>query len=271
MRINCTVDELMAVALARSIEDNTVIFNGVAVALPYLAILLAKKTHAPNCVFLAGLPAGVDPTPPFLPPTSGDSLLLQGAVVALPLHEIFDLAQRGELDRSFFGGGQIDRHGNLNNTRIGKNGMIAKLPGGAGASSLSCFARKFTIWSGRHQVLGRLNLVERVDFITTVGHVTPQGSRKELALKGGGPDVMVTDLCTFDFADGEMRLKTLHPGVSLADVLENTGFRPKMPPVLKETPLPTAEEVEIIRRLDPLKVRQREFSAQQLQRVFPLA
>ncbi len=271
VRAYCTVDELMAVALARTIEDHAVVFNGVAVALPYLAILLAQKTHAPNCVFLAGLPAGVDPHPPFLPPTAGDALLLQAAVVTLPLHEIFDLAQRGELDRSFLGGGQIDRHGNLNNAWIGCDGMRVRLPGGAGAGSLSCFARKFTVWSGRHRGNGRSTLVERVDFITTVGHDTPAGSRSALHLKGGGPDRVVTDLCTFDFSGGEMRLKTLHPGISLTCVLGNMGFQPRIPGSLVQTPPPTAEEIQIIRRLDPLKVRQREFSPRQLERKFPVA
>ncbi|QGP91629.1 3-oxoadipate CoA-transferase subunit B [Neomoorella glycerini] len=273
----CTIDELMAVCLARTIKDHDVVFNGVAVALPFTAIMLAKHTHARNCVFLGGLPAGVDPQPPFLPPTSADAVMLHGAVTILPLHEIFDLAQKGKLDRIFFGGAQIDKYGNLNNTLIGSKEKIkVKLPGGAGASNLSCFAKNFTVWTSRHQVKpadSRKNytLVEKVDFITTMGHVTPSGTRKEMGLRGGGPDWVITDLGVFDFtASGELRLKTLHPGVTMEELLDNTSFRPVMAEPLGETPLPTREEIELIRRLDPLNVRKREFSASQLERRYPV-
>lgn len=276
IRYTYTIDELMAVCLARTIRDNDVVFNGVAITLPFTAILLAKHTHAPNCVFLAGLPAGVDPEPPFLPPTAGDALMLYKAIVSLPLHEIFDLAQRGELDRSFFGGAQIDRYGNLNNTLIGSREKIrVKLPGGAAGSNLACFARHFTTWTSRHrsEFTGpkkRVTFVEKVDFVTTPGHLTPSGSRKELSLRGGGPDIVVTDMCTFDFADGELRLRTLHPGVSLAEVLDNMDFAPKITDSLTETPAPTADELEIIRRIDPLDVRKREFTPRQLERQMTL-
>lgn len=273
----CTIDELMAVCLARTIKDHDVVFNGVAVALPFTAIMLAKKAHAPNAVFLGGLPAGVDPQPPFLPPTSADAVMLEGAVTILPLHEIFDLAQKGKLDRIFFGGAQIDRYGNLNNTLIGSKEKIkVKLPGGAGASNLSCFAKHFTVWTSRHQVAStdsrkNYTLVEKVDFITTAGHVTPSGNRQELGLRGGGPDWVITDLGVFDFTpSGELRLKTLHPGVTLADVVDNTAFRPVVAASLGETPLPAREEIELIRRLDPLNVRKREFSSSQLERRYPI-
>lgn len=74
-----TIDELMAVCMARTIKDATTVFNGVAVPLPFAAIMLARKTHAPNCIFWSGLLAGVNPDPCFLPPTSGDSAILTGA------------------------------------------------------------------------------------------------------------------------------------------------------------------------------------------------
>lgn len=269
----CTLDELLVACMARTIKDHDVVFNGVAVALPFTAILLAKNTHAPNSVFLGGLLAGVDPQPPFLPPTSGDSVMIQGAVTVLPLHEVFDLAQKGSLDRIFFSGGQIDRYGNLNNTLVGSPEKIkVKLPGGAGASNLSCFAGNFTVWTTRHRINSSgpsktYTLTDSVDFITTAGHLTPSGPRKEAGIMGGGPDWLITDLGVFDFTgEGQLRLKTLHPGVTLEDVLENTGFRPAVADSLEETSLPTIEEIEIIRRIDPLNVRKREFSPSQLER-----
>ena len=251
------------------------VFNGVAVPLPFTAIMLARKTHAPNCVFLGGLLAGLNPQPPFLPQTSGDSVMLQGAETVMHLHNIFDMAMRGELDRIFFSGAQIDRYGNLNNTLIGKGGKVRiKLPGGAGSSHIGCFARNYTIWSVRHDAkVGRggqkiYSLVDQVDFVTTLGHKTPEGTREEMGVKGGGPDLVVTNLGTFDF-DPEthvMRVKSLHPNVALEQVQENTGFDLALPEKIVETPAPTREDVAIIRGIDLLESRKRGFSADVLAR-----
>jgi glutaconate CoA-transferase subunit B len=99
---------------------------------------------------------------------------------------------RGELDRIFFSGAKIDKHGNLNNTLIGSmSNMRVKLPGGAGASHIGAFAKHFTVWSVRHEATttGKgqriYSLVDKVDFVTTMGHRNSYGTRKELGLKGG--------------------------------------------------------------------------------------
>jgi len=268
-----TIDELMAVCLARTIKDGDTVFNGVAVPLPFTAIMLARKTHAPNSVFWGGLLAGLSPQPCFLPPTSGDSVMLHGADPVLHLSQIFDLVMRGELNRVFFSGAQIDKYGNLNNTLIGAQDKIrVKLPGGAGGSHVGSFARNFTVWSVRHEARttskgGRIyNLVDKVDFVTTVGLRTGAGTRRELGLKGEGPDTVVTNLCVFDFDEATefMRLKSLHPGVSLQDVLGNTGFKPVIPEKVEETTPPSEEDIRIIRELDPLETRKKGFSSDAL-------
>lgn len=269
-----TIDELMAVCMARTIKDGTAVFNGVAVPLPFAAIMLARKTHAPNCIFWSGLLAGVNPDPRFLPPTSGDSAILMGADPVLHLSQIFELAMRGELDRIFFSGAQIDRYGNLNNTLIGSMSKIrVKLPGGAGGSHIGAFAKHFTVWSVRHEatITGKgqriYSFVETVDFVTTMGHRNAAGTRKELGLKGGGPDVVVTNLCIFDFDEnGSMRIKSLHPGVTLQEVLDNTGFEPVIPKKIEETTPPSAEDIRLIREVDPLDTRKRGFSEKSLKK-----
>lgn len=274
-----TVDELMALCLARTIRDGDTVFNGVAVPLPFTAIMLARKTHAPNCVFWGGLPAGLNPEPCFLPPTSGDSVMLREAEPVLHLSQIFDLVMRGELNRVFFSGAQIDKYGNLNNTLIGTSQNIrVKLPGGAGGSHVGSFARNFTIWSVRHEARttsqGKriYNFVDKVDFITTMGLLTDKGDRQKLSMRGGGPDVVVTNLCVFDFDEATriMRLKSLHPGVTIQDVLDNTGFEPVIANSVAETPPPTEEAIRIIRDLDPLETRKRGFSSEALKKRYDL-
>jgi len=274
-----SIDELMAVCLARTIKDGDTVFNGVAVPLPFTAIMLARKTHAPNTVFWGGLLAGLNPEPCFLPPTSGDSVMLRDADPVLHLSQIFDLVMRGELNRVFFSGAQIDKYGNLNNTLIGSPKNIrVKLPGGAGGSHVGSFARNFTIWSVRHEARttskGKpvYNFVDKVDFVTTMGHRTDGGDRQELGIRGGGPDVVVTNLCVFDFDEASkiMRLKSLHPGVTIQDVVENTGFEPVIPEKVEDSPAPTEEAIRIIRELDPLETRKRGFSSEALKRRYDL-
>ncbi len=272
-----TIDELMAVCMARTIKDGDTIFNGVAVPLPFTAIMLAFRTHAPNSVFWSGLLAGLNPDPPFLPPTSGDSVMLHGANPVLHLHQIFDLAMRGELDRIFFSGAQIDKFGNLNNTLIGSRDNIKiKLPGGAGSSHIGCFAKNFTIWSVRHEArVGSrgqkvFTFVDKVDFVTTVGSRTEVMTRDDMNLMGGGPDRVITNLGTLDF-DPEtkvMRLRTVHPGVTVEDILENTEFEPVISDPVVETLPPTKEEVAIIRMVDPLETRKAGFSAKALEKKY---
>ncbi len=268
-----TIDELMVTCLARTIQDGDIVFNGVAVALPFLAISLAKKTHASGSVFLGGLQGAVNPDYPFLPPLSVDYIYNYYAELTVPVEDIFNMVPRGRIDRIFFGGGQIDRYGNANNTLIGNvDGIKVKLPGGAGASSISCSAKNFTLWTTKHllsEAARKKNLhtlVEKVDYITTVGHVTPEGTRKELNLRGGGPDWVITDLGVFDFAgqSNEMRLKFIHPEVTLDVVRENTGFGLLIDDNLQTTPPPTREQVGIIRKLDPLNIRKRLFNGEEL-------
>lgn len=272
-----TIDELMACCMARTIKDGNTVFNGVAVPLPFTAIMLASKTCAPNSIFWGGLLAGLDPKPPFLPRTSGDYVMLNKANPILYLHQIFDLTTRGELDRIFFSGAQIDKYGNLNNTLIGSMDHIRiKLPGGAGSSNIGCFAKNYTIWSVRHEATvsskGKktFTFVDKVDFVTTVGHKTPQGNRKQLGLRGGGPDCVVTNLGVFDF-DPEtliMRVKSIHPGFTIEEVQDNTDFELMLSDNISITPGPTREEIEIIRKIDPIESRKGGFSSKALSQKF---
>jgi glutaconate CoA-transferase subunit B len=205
--------------------------------------------------------------------------MLQGSVATLTIDYVFDLATRGDLDRLFLSGAQIDRYGNTNVTAIGgPETMKVKLPGGGGGAYLSCTAKHATLWTSRHRARttakGKLfTLVEAVDFITAVGHRTPQGSRQELALKGGGPQWLITNLGVFDFEPETktVRLRQLYPDVTLEEVLANTGFAPALYEPTGSVPTPTAEEVAFIRALDPLEVRRREFPAEELGRTFPVA
>ena len=267
-----TVDELVIVCLARTIKDKDIVFNGVASVLPFTAMALAREKHAKNSVFLGGLQGAVNPRFGFLPPVSVDFVFNQNEESMIPVEEIFNWANSGKIDRIFFGGGQIDKFGNANNTVIGSiDEPKVKLPGGAGAPSISCNAKHFTLWSSRHFVdeksrLGNnFTFVDKVDFVTTVGHVTPQGTREQIGLQGGGPDIVVTDLGVFDFdeKDKTMRLKSVHPHTTLDEIASCTQFTLAVG-LADNTIAPDQEEVKFIRELDVMNVRKKLFDNAQL-------
>jgi len=263
----CTIDELFVTLMANTIIDGEVIFYGGSSPLAMIAVYLAKNTNAPNLVHIGGNPAGLDPKPPFLPPSTHDWTMLEHALGVLPIDYVFDLGSQGKIDRMFLSGAQIDMYGNTNVTTIGGlEKMKVKLPGGGGGAKLSCDIKNGVLWTTRHKARqsshGKIfTIVPEVDFVTAVGHKTPSGSREELGLIGKGPEWVITNLGVFDFDEETraMRLRYLLPDTTIDDVLENTGFEPAVHSDVKVVELPTSADVEFIRNFDSLEIRKREF------------
>lgn len=265
-RVAPTLGEAMIFALAQTIRNGDLVFHGFGSPLVQVALHLAKRTHAPDMVLVAGATYGVNPRPPFLAPTSNDWVMDRGAECRLDIEELFDLAAAGRVDRMFLSGVQIDRWGNTNVTRLGRETLTVKLPGGGGGCNLSADAGAITLWTAAHRVVpgkdGRLlfRLVESCDFVTNMGHRDPRGrTRSELGHRGRGPDTLVTDLGLFDFdATGHVRLRARWPGVSLEDVERSTGFPLPVADEAALAPLPPPEAIEFIRQFDPLRIHERE-------------
>ncbi len=265
--------------IARTIEDGILAFHGFGSPLVQLALHLAKRTHAPRMVLVAGATYGVNPSPPFLTPTSNDWVMDRGAECHLDIEGLFDLAASGRMGRMFLSGLQIDRFGNLNVTRLGQERLQLKLPGGGGGCNLSCDVAHVTIWTAAHRTppdakgRRRFRLVTDCDFITSVGHRTSEGkNRVEMGYQGQGPDGIVTELGVFDFDEsGHARLAAIYPDVDVDTVRENTGFDFPVREDLSVVPLPTREMVEFIRALDPLKIHERELKSEDRLRSFFLA
>lgn len=258
-----TFDEWMVVALARTIRDGEIVFHGFGSPCAQVAMYVAKRTHAPHMVLVEGSTYAIDPEPVFIPPTSNDWSLLRGAAHILRFEELFDLGARGELDRMFLSGGQIDPFGNTNVTAVG--GLPrpkVKLGGGGGGCNLSATVRELTLWTTRHRS-GR-TLVETCDFITDLGH----GRREELGLPGGGPSEMVTELGVLDFPDGRARLREVFPDVTVDEVVAATGFELEVADDLRPVSPPRAEELAVLRSVDRLGVRRSEFDDRELERRF---
>jgi glutaconate CoA-transferase subunit B len=276
---SCTFGEAMIFNLARTVTNGSLAFHGFGSPLVQLALHLAKRTHAPDMILVAGATYGLNPSPPFLTPTSNDWVLDRGAECSLDIEELFDLAASGRMDRMFLSGVQIDRWGSANVTRLGTDKLRLKLPGGGGGCNLSCDVGHFTLWTPAHRSPpgkdGRrqFRLVEHCDFVTSLGQRAPDGrTRAELGHRGGGPDWLLTELGLFDFdTQGHLRLCGLYPDVDVAEVADNTGFPLRVSPDLAPLPLPDARSVEFLRRLDPMQVHLKELRPPERERRFALA
>ncbi len=241
-----TATELMAIVMARAFDDGEVVVMGAVPALPMAACRLARATHAPNLEFIVGGSGTVSPEPDHLPASScgGD---LAPAATTLPLPDVVLLEGRGDAFDVFCAGGlQIDAYGNCNLIAVG-DWEHPKLrgPGTVGLPFLPNTERSI-IYTQSHTPR---TFVERVDFVSGPGH--PSGPDEERPYRKQGPSLVVTPLATFDFDEtGRMRLATVHPGTTVDDVLQATGFTPAPGPEPTITPEPTDDELVTLRAID---------------------
>jgi len=249
--IEYSSSELLTINAARLLRDGDVVFVGVG--LPNLACNLARNTHAPNLVMIyeAGV---IGAQPSRLPLSIGDPTLVSGAISVCSMYEIFSLyLQRGNVDVGFLGGAQIDRFGNINATVIGDyHKPKVRLPGSGGSMEIAAWANRCYIITP-HQ---KRRFPEKVHFRTSVGFLGGRAEREAAGLRGAGPQAVVTDLGILEpDENGELTLVALHPGKTIEQVRENTGWDIKVAPSLRETDSPIDAELRILREeLDPDRI-----------------
>ncbi|MEW6094886.1 MAG: CoA-transferase [Chloroflexota bacterium] len=243
--------ELMICVAAQLFEDGTTCFIGTGI--PMLAAMLASKTSAPNLipVFEFG---GTGAILEELPRAVGEARTFHRGVSALGICDTMETAQRGFIDYGFLGGAQIDPYGNLNSTTIGEHDHPkARLPGAGGGNDVGSHCWR-TVAIMQHD---SRRFVPKVDFITTPGFLTGRGAREAAGLPPGtGPAYVVSTLALMDYEPEtcRMRLKSLHPGVTVDEVKANTGFELIIPGKVGQNEPPSAEELRLLREeIDPLK------------------
>ena len=244
-----TDSEMMVAVAARVLKGARTVFVGVG--LPNIACNLARYTVAPDLelIYESGVYGA---RPERLPLSIGDPTLISGAVSVVSMADLFGLyLQRGLVEIALLGGAQIDRYGNLNTTVIGDyRKPKTRLPGSGGACEIAINAqRTFMIMR-----LKRRAFVDKLDFLTSPGHLSGGDSRARLGLPGGGPELVITDkaILNFDNPEREMQLSALYPGVTAKDVQEEVGWPLRVAKTVGETAAPTAEELHLIRdEVDP--------------------
>ena len=243
-------DDVMIVNAARHLgrlaaEGHGVCFVGIG--LPSTAANLARRLYdpAPVLVYESGC---IGSKPLKLPLSIGDGELADTADAVVSVPEIFTYwLQAGRIDVGFLGGAQIDRRGNINSTVIGDyDRPSTRLPGAGGAPEIAASARQVMV------VMRQTSraFVERCDFVSSMGFGTHRGHRAELGLRGGGPQLVITDLgiLTAD-EDEELVLSALHPGVEVEAARAATGWPLRVAAKLARTEPVTAHEREQLDRL----------------------
>lgn len=239
-------NEIMTVTAARRLANGTVCFVGIG--LPSTAANLARLTHAPDLalIYESG-PIGAKPQ--VLPLSIGDGELAETADTVVSTPEIFRYWLQGNrIDVGFLGAAQLDRYANINTTVIGDyEHPKVRLPGAGGAPEIAGSAKQVLIILRQ----SRRSFVEKIDFITSVGHLDGGNARRRLGLPGKGPVGVVTDLCvmTPDPETRELTVTEMHPGVTREQVREATGWPIRFAAEVNRTPEPSAGELEVLRDL----------------------
>jgi glutaconate CoA-transferase subunit B len=224
-----SADEMMTVAAARELRDGEVCFVGIG--LPSTAANLARGRHAPHVVLIYES-GTIGSKPTRLPLSIGDGDLAETADAVVSVPEIFNYwLQGGRIDVGFLGAAQIDRHGNLNSTVIGPyEKPKVRLPGAGGAPEIATHTRRVItiIRQSERTFVGEL------DFKSTLS---------------AEDQVVITDLGVLRRLDGELTMTALHPGVTLEQAREATGWDLKVADDLHTTDPPSAEELAALREL----------------------
>ncbi len=240
--------EFLAACASRHVRDRENVFGGTG--LPLLAALLAKETHAPNANLISE--AGfIDARPKNVPLSVADSRYYYRSAAAIGLIETLGfILQAGRIDVGFLGAAQIDEYGNLNTTYIGgfENPKV-RLPGSGGGNDIASSAKRLIIMMTHD----KRKFVKELDYRTSPGHLDGPGSREKWSMVGGGPEVVITDMCQMDFEPDTLRIRlaSVHPGYSVQDVLDNVMFDLIVPDDVPVTEVPTQDQIDIMHRLDP--------------------
>ncbi|GAA0458451.1 CoA-transferase subunit beta [Streptomyces olivaceiscleroticus] len=242
-----TRDELMEVNAARALAGAKTCFVGIG--LPSTAANLARNTVNPGLVLIYES-GTIGSKPTALPLSIGDGELAETADAVVPVPEMFNYwLQGGRIDVGFLGAAQVDRYANINTTVVnrGEDRPEGRLPGAGGAPEIASNCGR-VLMVLRHSTR---NFVRALDFVTTLGHGAGPKDRAALGMPGAGPTAVITDLGVLrpDPATAELVLTELHPGVTVEQVREATGWELRVADEVGTTAPPTAEELAALRAL----------------------
>ena len=226
--MSASIGDICVVACAEAFRTHRSVLASPMAPIPKLGVRLARRTFAPQLVETDGEAHLVD---------------LDGQRIGwMPYERVFDIVWNGAR-HVMMGASQIDRHGNQNISAIGEHHRPkVQLLGVRGApGNTACHRTSYWVSAHSNRVF-----VPEVDVVSGVG--TNRGAQS----LGG----VITNLGVFDFEGphGQMRVVSLHPGVTLDEVQQRTGFEVHAGPESSTTRIPTPAELELLDLLDPDRV-----------------
>lgn len=237
--------EFLATVAARELAGKGRVFAGVG--LPTLAVDLAKRTVNPylELVYESGV-CGAHPDG--LAEGIADSVLVSGAEAVVSMQALFGyVLQGGNVDVGFLGAGQVDRYGSLNTSLIGDwRKPRVRLPGSGGAADIMPNAGECIVVLRRHDPGA---LPAELDFCTSPSPVRARSADPRSVPPGHGVSTVITPMGVLRRPEkfGELELAQVHPGVSVEQVRQSTGWDLAVAPEVLETPRPTREDVRLLR------------------------
>ena len=224
--MNCNQDEFLICTIASLLENSQHVAVGMASPVPGSASLLAREERKNHINRLRLSMIGGNTNNPF---TDGG-------------RELFDCSGQGRIDTFFLGGVQIDGKANVNLVGTGKYPRLdRRFPGSFGSAYMYFVIPKVILFRPEHT---RRVFVPKVDFISA------PGTSEEGVYRTGGPYALLSELCLmmFDRQRRRFRLRSIHPGHTLEEVQDNTGFSFDIPKKICETTIPNEERLELLRK-----------------------
>ena len=192
--------EMMTIAAARALKNDDICFVGIGQ--PSAACNLARLTHAPGITLI--YESGTLATKPnVLPLSIGDGELCETALTTVPVPEMFRYwLQGGRIKIGFLGGAQLDKYANLNTTVVGPyEKPKVRLPGGGGAPEIATSCGEIFIIMAQ----GKRSFVDKLDFVTSIGHVTGGDIAREIRREDQRADQA-------DYRSGHVRARSRDQG-----------------------------------------------------------
>jgi glutaconate CoA-transferase, subunit A len=254
-----TVDEFLAVALAREYDNSSICSVGSVSPLAMVSYLLAKRSHAPKLTLISLNGGFVDVESHPMSLTLAEPLDWQTAKVFWGGDETYHwYYQTGRITHEVITVAQVDVRGRTNNAWIESKGKRLRLPGQGGMADVANLHKNFVLYLTRHSPE---RFVDAVSFCTASRGLLTDEARIQAGLQPGKVR-LISNLGIFelDFASQRFRLVSIHRGITLEEICQRTGGEFLVADPLPTTPHPTAEQLRLIRQeIDPFGIRRLEF------------
>jgi acyl CoA:acetate/3-ketoacid CoA transferase beta subunit len=256
-----TPDERLVFLMSNYLEPQDIVVQGMATPIVFAAFLLARAMHAPDieCLFTVGNTFFVSPAGS-LGITGLEAYTAERGLRFFSMLDIHCDVVPGLKVKEFLRPAQVDGQGNTNNAVIGKwDTPKVRLPGAAGIPDVLSFNPNIFLYVVRHD---RRTLVAKVDFVSGVGTGDAAKEMDEAGFGMRGPRKLLTPEAVFELAQGAACLTEIAPRMTVDELRENTGFCFTVSDGLKTMPVPSNEDLHLLREvIDPLGVRKLEVLA----------